>query len=267
VTGSRPADGSDERTTATVTYRVRFDECGPDGLARTSMFLRYAQDAAWLHSERLGFDRDWYALRGLTWLVRAAALEILEPVPLGTVLAVSTTVAGFRKVWARRRTEARLPGGRIAALAHTDWVIIDARGQPTRVPPDFPAAFGARPDSFDPGRVALPVTPADAVAHRGRVRPQDVDPLDHANNAAYLDYLEEALLAAGEEAAAAIAALPRRIEVEYLFPATTGVGVTGWTWPLPSAAGPRHGWAWRLGDDEGHELARGRLIEGGSTRT
>ena len=46
-------------------YRVRFDEAGPDGLLRTSALMRYAQDIAWRHSEQLGFDRDWYASRGL----------------------------------------------------------------------------------------------------------------------------------------------------------------------------------------------------------
>ena len=51
-------------------YRVRFDEAGPDGLLRTSVLLRYAQDVAWHHSTSRGFDRAWYAERGLAWLVR-----------------------------------------------------------------------------------------------------------------------------------------------------------------------------------------------------
>ncbi len=38
----------------TIPYRVRFDECGPDGLARSSALLRYAQDVAWVHSEQHG---------------------------------------------------------------------------------------------------------------------------------------------------------------------------------------------------------------------
>ena len=38
-------------------YRVRFDEAAPDGLIRTSVLLRYAQDLAWFHSARQGFHR------------------------------------------------------------------------------------------------------------------------------------------------------------------------------------------------------------------
>src|SRR4029079_2038825 len=58
-------------------YRVRFDEAGPDGTLRTSGLMRFAQAVAWLHSTALGFGREWYAERRLTWLVRAAELEVL----------------------------------------------------------------------------------------------------------------------------------------------------------------------------------------------
>jgi acyl-CoA thioesterase FadM len=248
--------------TATVAYRVRFDECGPDGLARTSTMLRYAQDVAWIHSERLGFDRAWYAARGLTWLVRAAQVTILRPVPLGTTLDVATTVSGFRKVWARRRTDGRLADGTLAFWAHTDWVIIDARGLPTRVPAEFPEVYGTMPGPFEPGRVALPPTPPGASTHRGLVRPQDLDPLGHVNNAAYLDYLEESLLAAGDEAAAAVTASPRSVWLEYLVQAIPGAIVEGSSWPQAGGPGDDAMRAWRLTDEAGIELARGRHAVG-----
>lgn len=250
--------------TATVPYRVRFDECAADGLVRTAALLRYAQDVAWIHSERLGFDRDWYAARGLTWLVRTAKVVVLHAVPLGTTLDVSTTVDGFRKVWARRRTDGRLADGTLAFWAYTDWVIVDARGLPTRVPAEFPAVYGELPGPFEPGRVPLPPTPAAATVHRGRVRPQDLDPLGHVNNAAYLDYLEEAMLDAGRAQAGAVAALPRTVCIEYLLQAVPGTLVTGSTW-RDEAAGDRAGWAWRLTDDDGADLARGTLDGRGGT--
>ena len=251
-------DAASNRT-ATVAYRVRFDECAADGLARTSALLRYAQDVAWIHSERLGFDRDWYAARSLTWLVRAARVVVLRAIPLGTTLEVSTTVDGFRKVWARRRTDGRLADGTLAFWAHTDWVIVDARGLPTRVPAEFPAVYGELPGPFEPGRVALAPTPAGAAVHLGRVRPQDLDPLGHVNNAAYLDYLEEAMLAAGPGPAAAVAALPRTVRIEYLVQAAPGAVVTGSTWPGEGGPDVGTAWAWRLTDDAGADLARGTL--------
>ncbi|HYO44508.1 MAG TPA: acyl-ACP thioesterase domain-containing protein [Candidatus Limnocylindrales bacterium] len=244
-----------------VAYRVRFDECAPDGLVRSSALLRYAQDVAWVHSERMGFDRAWYADRDLAWVVRAAELAILEPVALGQTLEVSTAVIGFRKVWARRRTEGRLGDGRLALWGHTDWVMTDVvRGAPGRVPPEFPGAFDVPPGPFDPGRVPLPPSPDGAVRHRSSVRPQDLDPMGHVNNAAYLDYLEEALHAVGAIALPAIAGTPRRVRIEYLAPASPGAGILGEAWQ--EAQDDRDGWAWRLTDDEGRELARARVTAG-----
>jgi acyl-CoA thioesterase FadM len=247
----------------TADYRLRFDECGPDGVVRTSSLLRYAQDVAWIHSERLGFDRSWYAERGLAWVVRAAELGILTPVSLGSTLSISTAISGFRKVWARRRTEARLEDGTLAFWGHTDWVMTDRRGLPGRVPPEFPAAFAIAPGPFEPGRVPLPPTPAWATRHVTRVRPQDVDPMGHVNNAAYLDYLEEALIAAGPGAVGTMEATPRRVRLEYLLPAAPFATLSGAAWPHEDGDGA--GWAWRLGDDSptgGRDLARGRVLVG-----
>ncbi len=244
----------------TVAYRVRFDECGPDGIARTSALLRYAQDVAWIHSERMGFDRDWYTERGLAWVVRAAELAVQRPIPLGATLEISTAVTGFRKVWARRRTEARFPDGSLALWGHTDWVMIDARGLPGRVPPEFPARFAVPPGTFEPGRVPLPPTPPDAAITHAIVRPQDLDPMGHVNNAAYLDLLEEALFGAGASGAAAIAATPRAVRLEYLAPAALGVRLAGAAWR--DDLDGRSGWAWRLSDGHELELARGRVLAG-----
>src|SRR5262245_37286056 len=91
--------------TCSAPYRVRFDEAAPDGLLRTSVVLRYAQDLAWFHSSQRGFTRAWYAERGLTWLARAAEVTMLRPVLVGDELVGTTRVVGWRRVWARRRTD------------------------------------------------------------------------------------------------------------------------------------------------------------------
>lgn len=259
-TVSRPA-GPPPTVGIAVPYRVRFDECGPDGRARTSTLLRYAQDVAWIHSERRGFDRDWYAARGLAWVVRAAELVLLRPVPLGVTVDVSTRVVGVRRVWARRRTEIRLPDGLLAMWSHTDWVIIDARGMPVRIPSEFSSAFDMPVDGFDPGRVPLPKTPPEAVRGRIEVRPQDIDPMGHVNNAAYVDYLEETLPGGGEAAPTVVAEPLRTLRIEYALPASPRAVLATSAWR--ESVDGRAGWAWRLSDAEGSDIARGRLLEGG----
>ncbi len=245
----------------TVPYRIRFDECGPDGNLRTSGLLRYAQDIAWIHSEGLGFTRDWYAERGLAWVVRAIEMVILAPVPLGRELVVSTAPTGFRRVWGRRRTEARLEDGTLVMWGDTDWVMTDHRGMPGRIPAEFPAAFAVPPGTFEPVRVPLPETPADAAVLRTVVRPQDLDPMGHVNNAAYLDYLEEALHAAGEQGRRMLVDVPRRVRLEYAAAAAPDAALVGAAW-RDRAAGDDW-WAWRLTDDDGRDLARGQVIRDG----
>src|SRR5690349_16176215 len=158
----RPVAGIDNSYVAG--YRVRFDEAGPDGRMRTSALLRYAQDVAWRHSEFLGFDRPWYAERGLAWVVRAVDLEVLAPIPMGHTLRVSTAVIGHRRIWARRRGECRLADGSVAAVVTTDWVLLDARGRIVRIPSEFGVVFSNPELAGDIARVGPLAPPAGAAA-------------------------------------------------------------------------------------------------------
>jgi acyl-ACP thioesterase len=239
-------------------YRVRFDEAGPDGLLRTSGLLRYAQDVAWLHSTARGFDRDWYSQRALTWLVRAAELEVLAPVPLGTTLLSRTAVVGQRRVWARRRGEFILPDGTLAGWVHTDWVMIDGRGGLTRIPAIFAEEFRI-PESTDPmSRVPLPATPTEATSRRFTVRPHELDPMDHVNNAVYLDWFEEAILAANGGDRDELATVPRRYRLEYAAAADPGAALADAAWWAGDGT-----WSYRLTAADGPDLFRATLETGG----
>jgi acyl-ACP thioesterase len=241
-----------------ASYRVRFDEAGPDGLLRTSGLLRYAQDVAWLHSTARGFDRDWYSQRELTWLVRCAELEVLVPVPMGTTLLSRTAVVGQRRVWARRRGEFILPDGMLAGWVHTDWVMIDGRGVLTRIPAIFAEEFRI-PESTDQiGRVPLPPAPAGTPARQFAVRPQELDPMGHVNNAVYLDWFEEAILAATDGDRKDLVAVPRRYRLEYAATADPGTVLEDSAWTDGDGT-----WSYRLAGAGGPDLFRATLGRGG----
>lgn len=238
----------------TADYRVRFDEAGPDGRIRTSSLLRYAQDVASRHSEDRGFDRAWYAERRLNWVVRSVELEVLSAIAMGATLHVSTAVIGHRRIWARRLAEALLPAGELVARIVTDWVILDGRGRPVRIPADFGLSF-ANPE-LDAGSLRVdPVEVGAEAVLRLRVRPQDLDPMRHVNNAAYLDWLEEALLAR-DAGAVGLEALPRSARLEYVASAGPDDGVEVVTW----RDGPR--WSARIRRADGTELLRASGILG-----
>ena len=220
-----PKEPAKEPDTCSWPYRARFDEAGPDGLLRTSTLLRYAQDLAAFHSAQHGFDRTWYAERGLAWLARTAAVAVTAPVRHGAELIGTTRVAGARRVWARRRTEFRVPDGALVAWVHVDWVLLDARG-----------------------------TPAEAVQRAFIVRPHELDPMDHANNAVYADWLDEGVITAG--GMAATRAVPRIARLEYALPAEPKATMAAAIWPADG------GWSYRLTGPHGTELLRARLEPG-----
>lgn len=250
---SEPAGRPD---TCSAPFRVRFDEAGPDGHLRTSVLMRYAQDLAWYHSAQRGFDRGWYAERGLGWLVRAAEVGVEAPIGVGQALTGTTTVVGFRRVWARRRSAFRDAEGRLVAWAHIDWVLLDARGAPSRIPIEFDAAFGAPPATFALARVDLGDAPSDAATASFTVRPQELDPMDHANNAVYADWLEERVIEAGGDAGvAATRAMPRLARLEYARSAERAATVQATTWRDPDGGG----WSCRVDAADGTALLRARL--------
>jgi acyl-CoA thioesterase FadM len=246
-----------EPDTCSAPFRVRFDEAGADGLLRTSVVLRYAQDVAWLHSASRGFDRAWYAERGLTWLVRAAEVVVEAPIPVGSELVGTTQVVGWRRVWARRRTDFRDAAGEIAAWTQIDWVLLDARGAPTRIPAEFEPVFGAPTGAFGLARVDVGEPPADAHRSTITVRPHELDPMAHVNNAVYADWLEEAVIGAGDTEAARH--LPRLARLEYAAAADAGAVLAAEVWPASA------GWSFRVRLGAGQDLLRARLESGTTT--
>jgi acyl-CoA thioesterase FadM len=96
------------------------------------------------------------------------------------------------------------------------------------------------------------------------VRAPDLDPNGHVNNAVHLDWLDEAVRAAGHidhevkgqgGAASRTWVVPRRYRVEYLAPLALDETASLWAW----RAG--NGWSVLLtrGSD-GRDVARGRLV-------
>jgi acyl-CoA thioesterase FadM len=236
-------------------YRVRFEESTASETMRSAIYLAWAADVAWQHSTLLGFGRDWYSSRGLFWLVRAVRLDVVKPIATYDEVFVTTQVVGYRRISARRRSEVRDRSGAVIARIDIDWVMTNEKGIPTRVPDemlDFIADYAA---TFEMLKVALPATPPDAAELGFRVRRRDLDPIGHVNNSVYIDYLEEALEAAGQRAV--LTATPRTYEIDFVASAERDNLLVGCAWPLDGA------WAYRLSRDDGTEVFRARVTRPG----
>lgn len=229
-------------------YRVRFEESTASETVRTAIFLAWVADVAWQHSTLLGFGREWYSARGLFWLVRALRLDVLKPVRTYGDVFVTTQVTGYRRIAAHRRSEVRDATGELLADVEIDWVMTNARGMPTRVPDEMLQFVADHASTFEMLKVCLPPTPSDAAERLFDVRRRDLDPLDHVNNSVYIDYLEEALEAAGH--GDILRTTPRRYEIDFVAAAERGNRLVGRTWEMAD------GLAYRLSRDDGTEVFR-----------
>jgi len=232
-------------------YRVRFEEATLNETVRTAIYLAWTADIAWQHSTLVGFGRDWYSSRGLFWLVRAVRLDVLRPIRTYQDVFVSTQVPGYRRIAARRHSEVLDASGELLASLEIDWVMVNGRGMPTRVPEQMLQFAADRSATFEMLRVSLPETPPDAVEGSFHVRHRDLDPLDHVNNSVYIDYVEEALEAAG--LGALLTAAPRRYEIDFVASAERGDRLVGRTWPVEG------GCAYRLSRADGTEVLRAKV--------
>ena len=203
------------------------------GGKKFSAYARLLEEAAILASTEAGYPPQWYVRENTAWVIRRSTIECAAPLPADADLEITTWVADFRRVRSRREYEVYVPPGAVPALtAHTDWVYLDrATGRPRRIADPMMRAFV--PDGPLPALPRVPVTlpfaPADAVAVARDVAAEDVDALDHVNNARYFDYVEEAArVVVGADLRAV------RHDLEYLAEARAGDRLCCRCWPIES---------------------------------
>jgi len=246
----------DPKDTFTQTFRVRYEECGPGGAVHAAVYMRHLQDLAFAHSAALGYPLVWYETHRLFWLVRRVHLTVHAPAHYGDDLQATTQVEGMRRVMARRRNEIRRTGDdAVTAVAIVDWIFTSEGTVPIRVPDDFARAFPGFARSIVPLPLPEAPIPPGSVWSPLRVRTSDTDAMAHANNAVYVDLLDDAVGRAG--AAAAIGGYPRTYDLQYHAAASAGAVLRDVAW--------RDGdvWHYRLESLTGLLHVHGRLFTGG----
>lgn len=256
--------------THTRTFRVRYYECDANGHLNSAVYLRYMQETAFDASAAAGYDLARYEQMQRHWLIRESQVEYLLPLRYNQQVAVCTWIADFRRVSSRRAYEFRLAAdGALAARAFTDWVFLDtASNRPASIPQtlidDFypegaPAEFPPRQPFPDP-----PPPPAGAFRMRRRVSWEDIDTMQHVNNAVYMDYTNECgfqVCAAFQwpwqrMTAEGFGIYLRQARLQYLQPARLGdeLEITTWVSQVRRVTSARHYTIQRVSD--GALLAR-----------
>ena len=111
--------------------------------ANNVAYVAWLQAAAVAHSAAQGWPPERYRALGQGWVVRAHAIEYLQPAFAGDRIVVETWVATMKKVTSLRRYRiVRAGDGQLLATAETNWAFVDlASGKPVRIPPKIAAAF------------------------------------------------------------------------------------------------------------------------------
>lgn len=236
------------------TFRLRYDECGPDGAARAAVHLRLFQEIAFGHSAAMGFPLAWYEAHRLFWVLRRAHLVVHTRAVYGDAVTYTTRVSGARRVMARRINIAVRTGDSAqVATCVTDWIFTHDGATPARIDGALAEAFPAMARTVtplpldDPPPPKRPRTPV-------HVRVADLDGVNHVNHTVYADLLDDAIVRAG--GGEVIRAHPRTYDLQYQAGIRPGDEVREAAWRADGA------WRYRMERGDGHLIMHGRLLEG-----
>lgn len=236
-------------------FRIRYEECGATGTIRAAVYLRYLQELAFAHSAALGYPLTWYETQRRFWLVRRVSLVIHAAARYGEALTGTTQVVGMRRVLARRHnTIRRTSDGAPLATVVVDWIFTQDGVAPVRIPPEMASAFPSLEGTVAPSPLEERQPPAGVRWTPLRVRASDCDAMGHANNAVYLDLLDDAIIRAG--GSAAVDAHPRTYDLQYHAAAGAGADLRDLAWPDEGL------WHYRLESPDGALYVHGRLRGG-----
>jgi acyl-ACP thioesterase len=167
-------------------YRVRLSDTDADGRVRLDAVARFLQDAATDDVEETG----WGAPEHL-WVLRAARIDMLEPLLADRAVDVVTWGSAFSALAAGRRWSLRGDAGGSIEVEST-WIHLGSDGRPARIGPRFDDYAQAAQGRAASTKLRLsPPTGGERVAWP--LRATDVDLMGHVNNAAYWAALEHRL--------------------------------------------------------------------------
>lgn len=177
----------------TLTRKIDYAEVDADFSQNLGSFFKLIQEAAVLHSEQVGYDTQTLLDRGEVWILNALEAEIYRYPQLREEVRVVTwhkNSKGFKAF----RDFSVYAGEEKLAAASSLWLFFDIhKKRLIRVPAETGRDYTSEPEdalestigSWKPREDFKPAFVTDIC-----MRHSDFDPLNHVNNAVYLDYLE-----------------------------------------------------------------------------
>ena len=224
-----PSAGSGYSTSRTV----RTGEVDPLRRLRLDSIARYLQDVAGDDLEATGHARtDPY------WIVRRTVIDVIEPISWPATVHLQRWCSGLSTRWANMRVRLTAEhrdgpdddGPRPDGLVETEafWINVNAHGVPARISDEGFATLSATTETHRLRWAAMTTPPPagspgpDQPEDRPHIlRSTDFDLLQHVNNAAYLDAVEDELVDHQD-----LLRQRHRVVIEYSHPVVPGSSMT-----------------------------------------
>ena len=217
----------------TRTFRVRWSELDASGQVSPGSYLRYLVETAYDWGDALGLGAKDEGPLGLFWLIRETEIHLIRPLHHNDLFDFTIWMVNWQRVRGTRCFEIKLKdSGEIIAQGTQHIVCMDRKTQRPANPPEaIINNFRLEEPRVFPFERFPKITGRGASFTSQRlVEWQDLDALEHVNNAVYVTYAEEA---SAQELAACgwsplklaenhLAPVTSRVHIQYLSPAVWG---------------------------------------------
>ncbi|ADW16739.1 thioesterase superfamily protein [Desulfobulbus propionicus DSM 2032] len=114
-----------------------------NGHVNNVQYVQWMQEAAIIHSTRLGWPTERYLSLGRTWIIRSHSIEYFHSAYAGETIHILTWVAEFQKIRSLRKYKFLRPADNtVLATASTLFIFCDLHtGRPVSIPPEVQTAY------------------------------------------------------------------------------------------------------------------------------
>src|SRR5215211_5008175 len=211
----------------TRTFRVRWGELDATGTVGPANYLRYLMETAWDWGDAVGLGVNDSQMLNLFWVIRETEIRFLRPLRHHDVFDFTIWLVNWRRVRGTRCFELkRKENGDVIAQGTQQVVCMDSNtGRPAGLSEDVIDRFRLENPRAFPFERFPKIRPVETIYRMQRqVESMDLDVYEHVNNAAYINYAEEAAVqdvsARGwpptKLAEANLSIAIRRLQIQYL---------------------------------------------------
>ena len=217
---------------------VRFGDVDRSDRLTLGSIFSFFQEAAISHAADIGVGRDAMASAGQGWILSRLSLFVERRPAYGETIQISSWPRRWEKLLALRDYEITDAANKPVVRGRGGWLVLDIeKRRPLRaqaVMEDLPPNEGL--DAFPAGPAGLSARENLSKKMERDALYSDIDYYGHANNARYIQWIQDATDTDALTNAAQI-----RLDINYLSEVLPGETVELWTAPLTDAGPPPDG--------------------------